>query len=165
MVPSTCDPPTGFCSQSGPKRDGTSCDDGNVCTSGDACLSGVCQGTPSPVTFTISLNPSSIKFHNHKMVDVVATPQSTFDCGVAPSVILVSVTSSEPDNAPGPSDGDTINDIQGVTAGTADFNFQVRAEVDRNGPGRDYTVTYRATFSSAQQVTSVNVIHVSGFGP
>jgi len=66
----------------------------------------------------------------------------------APSRTLVSVTSNEPDN--GVADGDTDNDVQGVTAGTDDRSFQVRAERSAAGAGRTYTVTYRATDASGK---------------
>jgi hypothetical protein len=70
-------------------------------------------------------------------------------------------------SAPGPSDGHTVNDIQGVELGTADFNFQLRAEADRSGPGRLYTVVYTATDSSGRQVVgSASIIApVKGGGP
>jgi hypothetical protein len=76
-------------------------------------------------------------------------------------------TSSEPDDAAGPSDGHTVNDIQGAELGTADFNFQLRAEADKSGPGRLYTVVYTATDSSGRQVVgSAGILApVKGGGP
>src|SRR5262249_10133122 len=68
-------------------------------------------------------------------------------CGSS-SVTLVGVTSSEPDDAPGGADGQTTGDIQGVSPGTADFDFLLRAERSSNGPGRTYEATYRAVAQS-----------------
>ena len=56
---------------------------------------------------------------------------------------LVSITSNEPDVAPGA--GDFPNDIQGATYGTDDRQFQLRAERVGAANGRVYTVTYRVT--------------------
>jgi len=58
-----------------------------------------------------------------------------------PSLTLVSVTSNEPDNAPGGADGNTVDDI----VVDSDTSFRLRAERSETGTGRVYTVTYRAT--------------------
>jgi hypothetical protein len=71
-------------------------------------------------------------------VDATATATDNFD--PTPTVTLVSVTSSEPDNAPGGRDGDTTNDVVIVD----DDSFRLRAERDERLTGRVYTVTYRA---------------------
>jgi hypothetical protein len=63
-------------------------------------------------------------------------------------VTLVSVTSSEPDDAVGGGDGQTTGDIQGAGTGTDDRQVQLRAERDGHGTGRTYVATYRATDSS-----------------
>ncbi len=151
-MPGTCQPSTGLCSPPVvPKPDGSSCDDGDFCSTGDACRSGVCQGN-DPIVLT--LNPSALRPANHKMVDVSATLDT---CGIT-SAVLTSVTSSEPDDAPGPSDGHTTSDIQGAEIGTADFNFQLRAEADRNGSGRTYTILYTVTNGSATQTVQGTVL-------
>lgn len=56
---------------------------------------------------------------------------------------LLSITSSEPDNGGG--DGDQPNDIQNAALGTDDRAFDLRSERSGSGPGRVYTITYRAT--------------------
>jgi hypothetical protein len=168
----TCNPSTLACSHVNLTG---SCSDGNPCTTGDVCIEGTCQGgTPlncddgdpctvdsctgsdcahsmPPMTISVSLSPSLLRPTNHKMVNVTALVTATTSCP-ALSTVLTSITSSEPDDAAGPSDGHTVNDIQGAELGTADFNFQLRAEADRNGSGRLYTVVYTATDSSGRQV-------------
>ncbi|HEU5182450.1 MAG TPA: MopE-related protein [Candidatus Polarisedimenticolia bacterium] len=159
----TCNPADGTCSFT-QAPDGTSCDDGNPCSSPDACLSGVCHGTVTPLGISVSLSPTTLKNAGHKMVTVVATVNAVTSCAGGPSVTLLSVTSDEPDDAPGPSDGHTINDIQGAALGTADFQFQVRAESDRNGDGRTYTVTYQATDSSGATASASATVVVAAKG-
>jgi N-acetylneuraminic acid mutarotase len=152
------------CSTS-PAPNGTVCDDGNPCSAGDSCSAGACSGTVAPLTISVLLSPSSLRPANHKMVEIVASVNATSSCPGSPSIVLTSITSSEPDDAPGSSDGHTVNDIQGASLGTADFNFQLRAEADKNGTGRIYTVLYTATDSSGQQVTGNSTVSVSPSGP
>jgi hypothetical protein len=81
---------------------------------------------------------------------------------------LVSVTSSEPDAAPGNSDGATTGDIDDATAGTADGDLLLRAERDGRGPGRVYTLTYKAVDRSGNAtpaIATVTVPHDLGHGP
>jgi len=80
-------------------------------------------------------------------------------------VLLASVASSEPDDAPGGSDGKTTGDIQGAAIGTADSSFSLRAERDSQGGGRVYTVVYQAIDGSgntASALATVSVPHDSG---
>lgn len=92
-----------------------------------------------PPVVSLSLTPSRLWPPNHKMVHVTAA-LTVHECGPY-TVSLESVTSSEPDNGLG--DGDTSNDIQGVEAGTPDYDFDLRAERAGGGSGRVYTVVYR----------------------
>ena len=76
------------------------------------------------------------------------------------TVVLQSVTSSEPDDAPGGADGSTLNDIQGAALGTADYVVLLRAERNKNGPGRVYTLTYAATDVSGNRSTRSTTVTV-----
>ena len=81
----------------------------------------------------------------------------------SPTVVLTSVVSNEPDNGKG--DGNTVDDVQGADVGTADYDFQVRAERSAKGSGRVYTVTYTATDAfgnSASGSATVTVPHSKG---
>ncbi|HET8948835.1 MAG TPA: FG-GAP-like repeat-containing protein [Candidatus Polarisedimenticolia bacterium] len=97
----------------------------------------------TPPSLAVTLDPAVLWPPNHRMVPVTATVSASDACG-AVSVSLLSVTSSEPDDAPGGADGMTTNDVQGVTAGTPDLEFLLRAERVSGGPGRTYTAVYQA---------------------
>jgi hypothetical protein len=89
----------------------------------------------TPPTLSVSLSPSVLRPPYHRWVTVTADVRAHDACGV-PAATLTSLTSSEPDTQG--------RDIRGAAIGTADFSFQLRAERDGRGPGRVYTVTYRA---------------------
>lgn len=94
------------------------------------------------------------------MRDIVATVRASDLCGPFTAASLISVTSSEPDDAPGPEDGHTINDIQEVSPGTPDFTFRVRAARATPGPGRIYTAEYEATDRSGNRARGQATVRV-----
>jgi hypothetical protein len=96
----------------------------------------------TPPALTVTLSPTVLWPPNHQMQEVVATITVTDDKDPHPTVKLVSITSSEPDDGLG--DGDMPNDIQNADFGTDDRQFLLRAERSGTGPGRTYTVTYEA---------------------
>ncbi|MCP4594169.1 MAG: hypothetical protein GY842_25855, partial [bacterium] len=72
---------------------------------------------------------------------------------------------SEPDDAPGRGDGATTNDIQDADLDTDDREVRLRAERAGDGPGRIYTLTYRATDhvgNSVEESVEVSVPHDQG---
>jgi len=113
----------------------------------------------TPPQLTLTPTPGTLWPPNHRMVDVVA-PVSAADACSTSTVVLDSLTSSELDDAPGSSDGNTTGDIQGATPGTSDFAFQLRAERDGAGGGRIYRVTYSAIDSTGNHSTSNALILV-----
>ncbi len=90
----------------------------------------------------VSLSPSMLWPPNHTMANISASVTVTGNCG-GEIVTLESVSSNEPDN--GDDDGNTVDDIQGVTLGVADYQFKVRRERSGIGTGRVYTATYKVT--------------------
>jgi hypothetical protein len=97
-----------------------------------------------PPSITVQLAPTTLWPPNHRMVDILASVTSQDACG-GRTVVLASVTSSEPDDAPGGGDGSTTNDVQGAATGSEDLQFKLRAERDTAGSGRSYSVTYQST--------------------
>ena len=108
-------------------------------------------------TLVLSASPTALWPPNHRLVDVSISAEPV--CGSA-IVTLESVTSSEPDDMPGGADGTTDDDIQGVTPGTADFTFSLRAERSGSGQGRAYRAAYRAIDTFGRSATSTVVISV-----
>jgi pectinesterase len=91
----------------------------------------------------LSVNKPVLKADDHRLETIRVTAAATdAESGIA-SVILRSITSSDPDDGIG--DGVTGGDIQGAEFGTADFEFQLRAERSGVKTSRVYTITYRAT--------------------
>jgi hypothetical protein len=100
------------------------------------------------------------------MRPVEVAVESADACGDV-SVALVSAASSEADDAPGAGDGATSGDIADAAIGTPDRTVRLRAERDDRGPGRTYTLIYRATDAAgnsavARTTVQVPASHVAG---
>ena len=77
-----------------------------------------------------------------------------------PGFTLTSVTSNEPDDAPGGGDGSTTGDIQGFDLGTADTAGLLRAERAGSGSGRVYTLTYVGRDEAGNERTCTATVSV-----
>ena len=98
-------------------------------------------------TVTLSLSPTTLWPPNHTMRTISATVSAEDRCDADPDIRLVSITSNQPEDAPGLGDGSTAPDSDRATYGTDDRSFRVRAE--RGGSRqRVYTVVYSATDDS-----------------
>ena len=131
--------------------------DGLGGTASDSVVVRVQDTTPPTLSFVLS--PNVLWPPNHRLVLVTATIVTSDTCNAAPTVVLVSITSSEPDNGLG--DGDTVNDIQGAAFGTDDRSFFLRAERAGSGSGRVYTVRYRSTDASGNTTFATGQVLVS----
>lgn len=121
-----------------------------------------------PPTLTVLADPFVLWPPNHEMMPVTVVWAVADVCDPSPGVALVSVASSEPDEAVGPGDGATTSDIAGADAGTADAALLLRAERDGGGAGRVYTLTYAAADASGNATTALGVVtvpHDQGSGP
>jgi hypothetical protein len=130
------------------------------CGETDECTADVEVVDVTPPEIEVTLNRYELWPPNHKMVDIVATLLVEDNCDPDPEIVLVSITSNEPDDNGG--DGETDDDIQGADFGTEDYEFELRSERSGKRTGRVYTITYMATdFSgnSAQDVAYVRVPH------
>jgi hypothetical protein len=120
-------------------------------------------------TLALTTDPGSLWPANHGLMPVQITWQVGDACNPAGVVVrLLSVTSSEPDDAAGNLDGATTSDVQGADTGVADSTLLLRAERDGGGSGRIYTLTYGATDAAGNGTTAlatVTVPHDLGHGP
>jgi hypothetical protein len=107
----------------------------------DPVLVGLSLCEETPPALDVSVSPNLLWPPNHKYRTVNATVSASDNSGTAPTIELLSVTSNEPDDAPGGADGNTTSDIVIVDQDT----FQLRAERSDTGTGRVYTITYSAT--------------------
>ena len=110
----------------------------------------------TPPNLTVVMDRDALWPPNHKMVPLCARITATDDCAGDPDVALVSVESSEPDNAR----GDTVGDIGGADAGTDDRCFDLRAERMEGGNGRWYTIVYSATDAAGNVAYDTVEVHV-----
>ena len=121
----------------------------------DPLVAQVCADA-NPPSLSVSVAPNNLWPPNHKYVTVNATltPNDTVD--PSPSVTRISLTSNEPDNAPGGADGNTTNDIDPIDLDT----FRLRAERNENGTGRVYTATYQSTDACGNSATASATVSV-----
>jgi hypothetical protein len=132
------------------------------------CASLVTVRDTQPPTLTVYPDPTVLWPPNHGLVPVHLRLAALDRCDPSPRALLVSVTSSEPDDAAGNGDGATVNDVQDLDPGAADTDILLRSERDGKGPGRVYTLTYRAVDAAGNQapgLTTVTVPRDQGHGP
>ena len=133
------------------------------------CSAAVTVRDTLPPSLTLHTDPAALWPPNHELIPVRVWWEATDVCDPASvGVQLVSVTSSEPDDAAGNNDGATTADIQGAEIGTPDTALLLRTERDGKGPGRVYTLTYRAqdrNGNATPALAAVTVPHDEGQGP
>ena len=132
------------------------------------CTTAVSVVDTQPPTLSVLTDPGSLWPPNHEVVPVNVQLAAQDACGAGVRVELVSVTSSEPDDAPGGEDGQTTADIQQVEVGSADAIVELRAERGGKGGGRTYTLTYRAIDLAGHATAAVGLVtvpHDLGQGP
>ncbi len=119
-----------------------------------SCMMSVTVVDTTPPSLTVTPTPNVLWPPNHRMVDVTYDVVATDACYPNLSVVLVSVTSNEPDDAQGGGDGHTTDDIQGAGTGTDDRLVQLRAEREGRGVGRTYTAMYMVTDGSGNSTSA-----------
>jgi hypothetical protein len=107
--------------------------------------------------------PAELWAPDHALVPVHVAVTVTDALSGAAGAVLVSATSSEPDDGSG--DGSTAGDVQGFDAGTPDTDGLLRAERSGSGKGRVYSLRYEgrdAAGNAASCVATVRVPHDQG---
>jgi len=111
----------------------------------------------TPPTLVVVPSPAVLWPPNQQLVPVMIAISASDDSGPT-TVVLLSVTSSEPDNGPG--DGNSTGDIQGADIGMFDDALLLRAERAGGGPDRVYVATYQATDRAGNTATTTASIRV-----
>ncbi len=114
---------------------------------------------PTPPTATATATPVVLWPPSHHMVVV----HVDVDTGASQGPVVIelhSITSNEPDDAPGGADGSTEDDVQLADIGTADFDFELRAERSGGGAGRVYTIVYIVTTEEGLSTTATAFVTV-----
>ncbi|HET8945498.1 MAG TPA: hypothetical protein VFQ07_00810, partial [Candidatus Polarisedimenticolia bacterium] len=114
----------------------------------------------SPPEFSLAASPAVLWPPDHRLVPVRLTWSARDACSGQVTVRLAGVVSSEPDDAPGTSDGRTLGDIADAAIGTGDDVVLLRAERAAGGPGRVYTVRFVATDAAGHVTTGESVVAV-----
>ncbi|HEY3177158.1 MAG TPA: hypothetical protein VGK94_15500 [Candidatus Polarisedimenticolia bacterium] len=129
---------------------------------GESSLDGALVSVVDTIAPALAVAPSPATLWppNHRMVPVQMAAAAQDLCDASPSVALVSVVSSEPDDAPGSGDGSTVNDIQDAAFGSPELGVTLRAERDATGRGRIYTVSYSAADASGNSVALSSLVSV-----
>lgn len=108
----------------------------------------------APTIESITAAPDVLWSVTHKYDEVTTTVAASDNFDPDPTIELVSVVSSEPDNGAG--DGNTVDDIAIVD----DFTFKLRAERSGSGEGRTYTITCKATDECGNEVVDSVMVFV-----
>jgi len=98
-------------------------------------------------SLTVTATPGTLWPPNGDYHDVHVTAGASDACGPV-SVVLVSITSSEPD-------ADAVLDAEPGTAG-----FDVRLQADKKTPTRTYTLLYGATDGAGHTTESATTVEV-----
>jgi pimeloyl-ACP methyl ester carboxylesterase len=118
------------------------------------------RDTLPPTLSAAAAHPSTLWPPDHSMVPVHCTVDAYDSCDATLNVMLVSVISSEPDDAPGGGDGHTTGDIRSCDIGTGDYDLLLRAERQGGKGGRTYTIAYSATDDAGNSTTSHTTVVV-----
>jgi hypothetical protein len=126
------------------------CTDSNGATA--TCAATVTVVDATPPSLSLAINPITLWPPNRQMVPVHVTAASRDGCDKEPSITLASIVSSDPDP--------NHEDIQGGAIGTADFDFELRAEREGKGSERTYTICYGSRDDAGNDVRQCVMVHV-----
>jgi subtilisin family serine protease/DNA-binding beta-propeller fold protein YncE len=117
------------------------------------------RDTAAP-TLTLAAEPAVLWPPDRDLHTVRLTGAAQDVCDPAPAIVFVRVSSSEPDDAPGGSDGHSTGDVAGGAPGTACVAVGLRAERDTRGDGRTYTVICEARDRSGRAGAATVTVRV-----
>jgi hypothetical protein len=102
----------------------------------------------TPPTMNVLVDKTTLWPANHKMVPVHANIQVQDNLPGQSTVVLASITSSEPASGP-------AADVQEAQYGSSDSDFLLRAERSGAGSGRVYKITYTAADEAGNKTSAV----------
>jgi hypothetical protein len=108
-----------------------------------SCATAVTVVDTTAPSLSVTLNRTVLFPPNRALMRVTAAVGVSDATDPAPTFVLTSITSDEPDSGIGPND--IPNDIVRAAVGTPDTSFELRAERDPAGNGRVYSIVYTAT--------------------
>jgi hypothetical protein len=106
----------------------------------------------APTINEISVNPATLWPPNGKMVPVTLSVVASDNCGPAPSMRIIAVSSNEPPNSDAVKSGDAVI--------TDDLRLDLRAEREGRGTGRVYTIVVQSADSSRNSKTGTTTVTV-----
>jgi hypothetical protein len=112
----------------------------------------------TPPEMSVAITPDALWPPNGKMRTMTAKITVYDTCDPDPDVTLMSIASGEG----GQGHDDSSRDIAGAEYGEDDREFRLRARRSGTGPGRTYTIIYRATDAAGNHTdvaTEVLVLH------
>jgi hypothetical protein len=118
-----------------------------------------------PPAITAGAVPATLWPPNHRLVTVPLQWSVSDVCDPAPILALDDLTSDEPDDAAGLSDGMTTGDIRDPALDTTGGSVRLRAERSSLGDGREYRVTLMASDASGNSGTADAIVTVPLHGP
>jgi hypothetical protein len=113
------------------------------------------QDQEPPTIQGLTASPSVLEPPNHKMVEIILTPQVT-DNSLSVQCGIVEVTSNEPINGTG--DGDQEPDWQYLPG--QPLQVLLRAERAQNGVGRTYTIRVRCSDPQGNSTEGIATVFV-----
>jgi hypothetical protein len=116
------------------------------------CSATVTVVDATPPSLDLAVDRTTLWPPNRQWVPVHVTATSRDACDEDPSITLASIESSDPDPS--------HEDIRGAAFGTADFDFELRAEREGRDSTRTYTLCYVSRDAAGNAVRQCVMVHV-----
>ena len=121
--------------------------------------------TRPPEIRRLTADPSVLWPPDHRLVPVGLRLEARDACFATVEARLQEVTSSEPDDAPGGRDGNTVGDVVLPSSGADPWQVMLRAERNASGPGRTYLARFTVEDAAGNRRTGTVVVVVPRNAP
>lgn len=126
----------------------------------DATVTLTASTRPPTIILTgqvITLWPVNHQYKTVSLAQLVASASNNCGGDLTGNVVILQVSSDEPEDSPGGGDGNTLNDI--VISPNCK-SVQLRAERQGSGNGRVYTITFRVSDAAGDTATATSRVRV-----